>query len=508
MAENNDLRADQESIVSKIEAQLAEILAKKKAGVNQLLEEKIRQEQEEAKKKLQEIEHEYAQEKESLSTYRTLVAEFETKRLNLREEIKSHLEKAMSSQNEIASLTSRTLEELRSVSQMNQELEDYKNSAKDKLFALKKDLEDKYGITTQIPQEDHRLNMDLDLEKELSKLTKIKELLKNQKSESYQSQEDMEAEELPEQSGNLEPPTESQASSLFTNEDSPSVPEPPVTPSDLETEAATMPEPATEPKIEPIPEPVPGPPIDKPEKETNINLEQPGSDAGSEQEYELEVSSPEIDDSPKIELAPEPEVEFETPPQSIESGQPVEENDLNELQNLNEMKNGADFDQVFEALEKFRKGACTEDNGDVSYFQKDEQIIIDGECLISTLNNSLEGAKKLYAQLEKAESPKEQFFIKQDIIRHQEVLRKLMLVAIRMYEKESCSLPEYTKEILNVDSLKSMLEKVSMGNWSDSDDFASFDKYAGSLKDAYYAKITPPARYLDSILNELEVKQP
>ncbi|MCG2817194.1 MAG: hypothetical protein L6425_14825, partial [Candidatus Aminicenantes bacterium] len=163
------------------------------------------------------------------------------------------------------------------------------------------------------------------------------------------------------------------------------------------------------------------------------------------------------------------------------------------------------FEDVFEELETYRKGSCTEDNGDVSYFQKKERIIIDGECLISTLNNSLEGAKKLYSRLGETESPKEQFFIKQDIIRFQEILRKLMLVTIRMCEKEDCSLPKYTLEILNVDILKNILEKVSMENWSDQSDFATFDDYAKSLKDAYYSRITPPATYLKDIIEELEM---
>ena len=122
---------------------------------------------------------------------------------------------------------------------------------------------------------------------------------------------------------------------------------------------------------------------------------------------------------------------------------------------------------------------------------------------MSSLGSSLDGAKKLYKKLNETESPKEQFFIKQDIIRHQEVLRKLMLSSIKMSDKEFCTLPGYTREILNVEVLKTILEKVSMENWSDEQDFVEFDKYAKSLKDAYYAKITPPARYIQSILDEL-----
>jgi hypothetical protein len=74
-----------------------------------------------------------------------------------------------------------------------------------------------------------------------------------------------------------------------------------------------------------------------------------------------------------------------------------------------------------------------------------------------------------------------------------------------MCEKDNCSLPEYTLDILNLDVLKSALEKVSMQNWSNQDDFAAFDNFAKELKDSFYSRITPPADYLLSIMKELEI---
>ena len=74
-----------------------------------------------------------------------------------------------------------------------------------------------------------------------------------------------------------------------------------------------------------------------------------------------------------------------------------------------------------------------------------------------------------------------------------------------MCEKDNCSLPTYTTEILNLDVLKNVLEKVSMQNWSNQDDFASFDNFAKELKDNFYTRITPPAEYLQSIMKELEI---
>jgi len=454
MSEDNDLRSGTDTIVSEIENQLADILEKKKKEVTRSLEEKIQKEKEEAQNKIDQIVNEHNREKEGLSTYRSLFVEFEKKRTGFKEKIKSHLNKATSFQSEISSLTNQTLDELQSIGKINREVEDFKSTERERMTFIKKDLQEKYGITTTLPNEDTKEEVDHDLEQELSKLTKIKELLGNQNEIETQEPN------IPEKQ---EPNIPEKQEPNFSEKIEP-----------LDNYEIIGSQTDIEPKIDPLSEPV---------HEPEIKLSE-----------DLDV--PEIEQDIEIVKESTPQIEVEKPP--------VEENVLSDLQNLNEMKNNTNFEQVFEALEKYRKGSCTEDKGDVSYFKKNIRVIIDGECLISTLANSLEGAKKLYKQLSKTESSKEQFFIKQDIIRYQEALRKLMLVAIRMCEKEVCSLPKYTIEILNVDILKIILEKVSMENWSDQEDFSSFDDYAKSLKDSYYEKIDPPAKYLDSIINELE----
>jgi len=80
-----------------------------------------------------------------------------------------------------------------------------------------------------------------------------------------------------------------------------------------------------------------------------------------------------------------------------------------------------------------------------------------------------------------------------------------MLSSVGMLEKESCSFPEYTKDILNEDVLKDVLERVSMGNWSNEEDFESFDIFVQEFKNKYSVRITPPDKYLSSILEELNV---
>jgi hypothetical protein len=76
---------------------------------------------------------------------------------------------------------------------------------------------------------------------------------------------------------------------------------------------------------------------------------------------------------------------------------------------------------------------------------------------------------------------------------------------VSMCEKENCALPSYTADILNKDVLKDILEKLNMENWSNQDDFTFFEKYAKNLKTNYYSRITPPAIYLKSIIDELKI---
>ncbi|MCK4263891.1 MAG: hypothetical protein KAX27_03015 [Candidatus Aminicenantes bacterium] len=416
MAEKNESPKKSVSIIEEIEDQLKDILTKKKQEVEKDLEEKIKQEKEEAKNKIDQIEKEVIEEKESLSNFRDMLAEFESSKADLKIKIKEHLDKAIKFQTDIETITGQTLEELKKVSEFNQQLEELQQNAGEKVSTLKKDLEEKFGIVAEVPESGELEEADFNLERELSKLKKIKELL--------ETDEDIEPEA--------------------------SEPEP------LEASEETQPE--------------------------------------EEQREERESELPEQE-------APQPVEE-----EQVESKESEEEPLSEEKRDKEEMKGDASFHDSFETLEKYRKGTCNEENGDVSYFEHNEKIILDGECLISAINNSFEEAQTLYAKLSQTESPKDQFFIKQEIIKYQETLRKLMLRSIRMCEKENCSLPKYTLEILNVDVLKNILEKVSMENWSNQDDFTSFDNYTKALKDAFYSRITPPASYLKSIIDELNIE--
>jgi chromosome segregation ATPase len=436
MGKEKDNFKEPTSIIEEIEEQLGDALSKKKDEIEKELEERIKREKEEAKKRIEDIEKEFAEEREALKSYRDTIKEYENDKSKLRDQIKEHLDTAIQYQSDIESLTAKTLEELKALGELNKKLEDLHKEAEEKASVLKKNLEDRFGIVAEVIKTNEVSAVDIDLERELSKLKKIKELLTSP-AEALEE----EAEELKEEAEEAEEQKE----------------------------------------------------VAEEVEEVAGEVEEAAEEEEAREEEVLEEKEEEV-------AAPEGEVE----PQAEEAEKKEEPPSKEELEQV-ELGGEPTFQGAFETLEEFRKTESTEDNGEISYFVKDDKIVMDGECLVSALGNNLDEAKKLYIKLHQTESPKDQFFIKQEIIRHQESLRKVVLRSVSMCEKENCSFPSYTADILNMDVLKDILEKLNMENWSNEDDFTFFEKYAKNLKTNFYSRITPPAIYLKSIIDELKI---
>jgi len=482
-----DTPENSSSIFEEIEQQLEKTLAKKKEEVEKQLEERIKKEREEARKRLENLDKELQDEKQTLTDFKTTLAEFETNKKELKTQIKDHIEKAIKFQTEIESLTGQTLEELKKVSELNQKLEELQQTTGEKVASLKKDLEEKFGIMAEIPEGEEAEEEEINLAQELAKLKKIKELLNNSvAAEEVVPEEGPEEVEAPkeaeEEKTEAKPEEEVPAEEPKPEEAKPEE----VKPEEAKPEEVKAEEKPEEVKAEEKPEEVKA----EEEKEAEEVKEEP--EAEEKPDEGAEAAEPE-GPPPAEEPEEEPEKKEEAPSEEEEKAEPEAEQDE------------ASFQAAFDKLEQFRKGDLSENEADVSYFENNEKIVLDGEYIISTMNNRFEEAKKLHIKLSQTESPKDQFFIKQEIIKHQENLRKIMLRSIRLCEQENCTLPEYTSEILNMDVLKSILEKVSMQNWSNQDDFAAFDNFAKELKDSFYTKITPPAAYLQSIMKELDI---
>jgi len=395
MAEKHVNLKDSIGVIEDIETKMEDLWLKRKEEVEKDLEARIRSEKEEAGKKIEAIERELERGRSVLKDYRTVIGEFETERTGLQREIKEHFEKAVEYQTEIEKMAGQTMEELRLVNELNQRLESVNQTAEEKVNGFRKELEERFGIVAQLPPSREEEELKVDLDHELQKLRKIKQLLEDENSVT----------------------------------------------AEIATEAA--------------------PPI--------------------------ETGNPPI---PPVAEVVEQSLAEEAGGTAVEEKSAEEEGE-------------GTFRDLFEVLEGYRKIEARNGNGEISFFQKESKVILDGEYMVASIDESLEEAKRLYVKLAQTESPKEQFFIKQEIINHQEILRKYILRNVKMCEREGATMPKFTEAILNLDMLKEILEKLSIENWSNPADFNSFRSQVEALKDAYYAKITPPAYYLRSLIEEL-----
>ncbi|MFO7981703.1 MAG: hypothetical protein R6V00_12870 [Candidatus Aminicenantes bacterium] len=395
------------SIIEEIEEQLNKVLDERKRKIEEDLEEAINRQKEEAQNKISQIESEVTGEKQGLNEYKTLLSNFQEEKSTIKDEIKSHLKIVMKLQSDIESLTGKSLEELKTIEDLNRKLEEINEETTGKLSSLREELEEKYGIKAEIPEDVGPIDEDFDLNDELQRLNKIKELLGENGSQ------------LP-------------------------------TPESLEE------------KIE-------------------------GLKEEEEEEEEKEDDEEEDEEEPEIELDEKKE----------------EEEEEEEKEELGSEEPEVDEREAYEKLEEFKKIEGKEGQGQVVYFENEGKITLDSKYIINSVEKGIDNTDKLYDKLDVTTSPKEHFFIKQEIIQEQENIRKLILGCIRVCEMKDCFFPEKTKDILNEEKLQEILERVSMENWSNQEDFNAFSQYIDDLKSELDAKSSPLDEYTDSILKEL-----
>jgi hypothetical protein len=416
-------------LLEEVENRLNELIRQKKEAIERELEEKIRREKEEAEKKIKQIEEEFERGKKLLEDYHQVVADFEAERMRLQQEIKERFQRVIQHQTEIEKLASLTLEEIKQVAELNSQLETLEKRSGEKIALIRQQIEEKYGLVTGIPEIVAEEEFKVDLEKELERLKKIKELLEERVSGELPEWPELKVKE----------------------------------------EKVSEPAPVIEEKAE-----------EKPAESREIF-------AGPELEVRPPEREPEI--TPPAEIAEtftfEPDLSIKAPAAETPAEEMVET-----------------FQDIYERLEGYRR-VHSENEGEVSYFEKGETRIIDAEALIATMNETLEASKRLYQKLAQTDSPKDHFFIKQEIINQQEILRKHLLHVIKLCEKEGFILPAVTQNVVNTSLLKDLLERLSIENWSDEIDFQAISEFIEALKENFYRLITPPVSYLRALLVEL-----
>lgn len=464
MEEKDVLMEDSTSIFEEIENQLETLLVEKRQKIQEELESRIELERKEAGEKISRLEKELTEERESLHGYKMTVSEYENDKKKIKEEIKEHLARAMEYQPQIETLTARTLDELKKVLELNKQLEEINAAAMSRAEEVKQKLEEKYGISPAVSQAVEKDDVLFNLDGELEKLKKIKELL---------GQNSNETKEIGAEQSELEPLSPSDEPD-FSEETSPR--EEPEKAEEEDKESRGGEPEAKAGTMEPSQE--------KEDAGEAVQIE----DAGQEPEVEAE-KSPELMKS-FFEEGSKPEKEALT---TGTAGEPAEAGGSPE-----------EIEILLDDLESCRRTKEGNKTIKLSYFESGGKKILDAGQIVDIVKKSLSEAEGLFDQLTRLNSPKEQFFSKQEILWHQEMLRDYIQEAIEMCEMEKASFPKILDRVFNLNVLKDFYSRLSQENWSNAENFAAFKEYAESLKADYIDRSTPQLDFLKSLMKELE----
>jgi hypothetical protein len=155
------------------------------------------------------------------------------------------------------------------------------------------------------------------------------------------------------------------------------------------------------------------------------------------------------------------------------------------------------------ALERLRRIEHVAGSGEIGYYQQGDKAILDAGMFLDAVGRAVDAAHKLAGKLEETESPRERFFIKQELINGQEGLRNLVLRAATLCGKGSMALPLETLDVLDAAGLRGLFDRLSVGNWANAADLAAFTAESRALRAAFEERAVPPERYFLSILGEL-----
>ncbi len=165
---------------------------------------------------------------------------------------------------------------------------------------------------------------------------------------------------------------------------------------------------------------------------------------------------------------------------------------------------GERLNVLLETLTQYRRTESVANGSVIAYFQKDSEKILDGESFMGTITKIIDAANDLHRQLEGMESLKDLFLLKQEILNEQEILRKVFFRIVKFCDKEGGSLPHYIAEILSSQSLKDILERLTMGNWSNDRDFKNFMEEMTTLRSAILSRTVSSPAYVKSLLDQLD----
>ncbi len=143
--------------------------------------------------------------------------------------------------------------------------------------------------------------------------------------------------------------------------------------------------------------------------------------------------------------------------------------------------------------------------GEIGLFRDGAAAVIDPRELIRSIEAVLAEGRKLSLKLGLTSSPKEQFFVRQELIQEQETLRKLLHHALRMCETGAAALPRMTAAAFGPAALRELHELTTLQNWSNPGEIAAFEGRFRPIQESFDAASARELDYLESLERELTV---
>ena len=477
MIPSTDEKTGPMAFIDDIEKRVDEIFSAQKSEVEQTLIEKINREKEEAQKRIEAVNREFTQVRGFLDEHKTVMAELEATEEHLRQQIRGHFERAVNYQKMMENAAGLAGDELERIGGLNRELERIRVRAQDEYDGLKKRLSGYAGIVAQIPAPAGRAASDVDWSEEIDKLRRVRDLLSTLRQEppappAGTGRADDAASDTAEPSEAEAAAAAAEAEALATA---------PVGEEAVELAASLGLVDAADDSIRDD--------IDFTETDPAW-AEIPG--AAHEASYA----------APAAEAAAGTSGERHTGFGFDFSGSPSADADA--PASAPEPADAPLIDPVEAALARFRKTEPVNNGIEIGFFCSEACSVLDAQSFMAAVGKIVDTASDLQAQLNKTESVKDLFLLKQEILNQQEVLRKVFFRAVRFCDKEGGRLPEALGEIMGAQGMKDLIERLTMANWSDPSDFQPFLKELGAIKRAFEVRATSSSSYLKSILDLVE----
>ncbi len=452
MSPNPEMTIEQAAVLDDIEKRVSEIFSAQKSEVEQSLVERISREKEEAQKRIEAVNQEFAQVRGFLEDHKTAMAELQTLEEHLRCEIRGHFERAVNYQKMMEHAAVLAGSELEKIGVLNHEIERVRVKAESIYDTLKEHLAGYAGIAAQIPAPAPKTEDEMDWTAEIDKLRQVRDLLATLRpADSFEAGADAPvdgaaglteptgpaaesaAEELAASLGLIDAEDDGLHDDMVFAHGHADPPEAPV-PETSEPLAAVA-------------------PADEPAPEDIEEAAAPTSDG----------------------------CQFAAPPSNTTA--------------------------ALENLARYRKSEPINNGIEISFYASERGAFLDADSFMAAVGKILEAASQLHSQLTQTTSVKDLFLLKQEILNQQEILRKLFFRVVRFVDKESGRLPVSLDELIGSRSLKDVIERLTMANWSDPSDFKPFLNELKAMERAFEVRTGSKANYLESVLDEVEGRE-